>query len=73
MVGLSFVRSPQDVLNLGHELDRRNGSHLGNVMTRMQTHQTKKRAMLRKLSVSDRIVDIHPLRPPVHMTDRNGV
>ena len=38
-------------------------------MTRMQTHQTKKRAMLRKLSVSDRIVDTHPVRT----TDRNGV
>ena len=181
MVGLSFVRSPEDVLNLERELDRRNGSHLGivlkvetraafeqlpnllltalrsppvgvmvargdlavemgferlaevqeqilwlceaahvpviwatqvleslakkglpsraevtdaamsgraecvmlnkgphvlnavrfldNVMTRMQTHQTKKRAMLRKLSVSDRIVDTHPVRT----TDRNGV
>ena len=42
---------------------------LDNVMTRMQTHQTKKRAMLRKLSVSDRIVDTHPVRT----TDRNGV
>lgn len=30
---------------------------LDNVMTRMQSHQTKKRAVLRKLSVSDRIVD----------------
>nr|MCU0871101.1 hypothetical protein [Pirellulaceae bacterium] len=42
---------------------------LDNVMTRMQAHQTKKRAMLRKLSVSDRIVDTHPVRT----TDRNGV
>lgn len=41
---------------------------LDNVMTRMQSHQTKKRAMLRKLSVSDRIVDTHP----VPKTDRNG-
>ena len=30
---------------------------LDNVMTRMQSHQAKKRAVLRKLSVSDRIVD----------------
>ena len=30
---------------------------LDNVMTRMQRHQAKKRAVLRKLSVSDRIVD----------------
>lgn len=35
---------------------------LDNVMTRMQSHQNKKRAMLRKLSVSDRIVDPPP--PP---------
>jgi pyruvate kinase len=41
---------------------------LDNVMTRMQSHQTKKRAMLRKLSVSDSIVDTHP----VPKTDRNG-
>ncbi len=42
---------------------------LDNVMTRMQTHQNKKRAMLRKLSVSDRIVDA---RPPVRPTDHGG-
>lgn len=32
MVGLSFVRSPEDVLNLERELDRRGGSHLGIVL-----------------------------------------
>ena len=32
MVGLSFVRLPEDVLNLERELDRRNGSHLGIVL-----------------------------------------
>jgi pyruvate kinase len=42
---------------------------LDNVMTRMQTHQAKKRAVLRRLSVSERIVDT----PPVRTTDRNGV
>jgi pyruvate kinase len=32
MVGLSFVRSPQDVLDLERELDRRGGSQLGIVL-----------------------------------------
>ena len=32
MVGLSFVRSPQDVLNLERELDLRGGSQLGIVL-----------------------------------------
>ena len=35
---------------------------LDDVMTRMQTHQTKKRAVLRKLSVSDRLVDTRPVQ-----------
>ena len=44
------------VLNKGpHVLDA--VRFLDNVMTRMQRHQAKKRAVLRKLSVSDRIVD----------------
>jgi pyruvate kinase len=34
---------------------------LDDVMTRMQAHQTKKRAVLRKLSVSDRLVDTRPV------------
>ena len=34
---------------------------LDNVMTRMQAHQAKKRAVLRKLSVSDRLVDTRPV------------
>ena len=41
---------------------------LDNVMTRMQAHQTKKRAMLRKLSVSDRMVDTRP----AEQTDFDG-
>ena len=34
---------------------------LDDVMTRMEAHQTKKRAVLRKLSVSDRLVDTRPV------------